>query len=133
LKRQEAGGGVGEVQGASTHLLPVSQRRRQVFFAKSPLALGSFPGKNKTEPLLYDLMVQTCSEKIRKMDRDLPIKIRRSTTAERLTSDRPFLLTSDGQTARHWYTVTSDGQVPVTSIFITSDCLKMLPVTAKFL
>jgi hypothetical protein len=67
LKRQEAGGGVEEVQVASTHLLPVSQQRRQVFFAKSPLALqkapwlwGVFQGKNKTAQILYKSIIGIC-------------------------------------------------------------------------
>jgi hypothetical protein len=46
-RRQEAGGGVGvswELHAGA----PVTQRRRHVYFADSPLALGSFPWNLKT-------------------------------------------------------------------------------------
>jgi hypothetical protein len=49
------------------------------------------------------------------------------TTAERLTSDRPFWLTSDGQTACHWYAVTGNkllvtGKLPVTgNVLLVAD------------
>jgi hypothetical protein len=39
---------------------------------------------------------------IEKLIKDSPPPLKEYTTTKRLTSDRPFWLTSDGQTARHW-------------------------------
>jgi hypothetical protein len=47
----------GHVQEASTHLFPMTQRRRQSAFANIPLVLGSFPENFKTALVLYHLML----------------------------------------------------------------------------
>jgi hypothetical protein len=46
---------------SSTQVLLCPNEEDKVSFALSPLALGSFLGKCKTEPLFYDLKIKTCS------------------------------------------------------------------------
>jgi hypothetical protein len=59
-KRQEAGGGIGEVQGQDMQVLPCLNKEDNQQFAQSPLFVWNFLGKNKSEQVLCILVLCVC-------------------------------------------------------------------------
>jgi hypothetical protein len=73
VKRQEAGGGVGEVQGQGTQVLPCLNEEDNQHFAQSPLFFSNFLGKNKSEQVLCILVLCICLKLPRKLQGFLAI------------------------------------------------------------
>jgi hypothetical protein len=64
----------------SLHAAALCPNEEDKLICKKPTGHWRFLWKIQNNTLLYYLVVQTCSENIMKMDRDLPVNIRRSSS-----------------------------------------------------